>query len=190
MELSIDDFEEAPSFLNFYTFVMSLIVRDAVDFSEHNNKIINLTPSSSNFFSLGRDENMVPYIGIQKDMINWFFDLNWTEVSYLINKKESRIYLTSRDKEDDSINFVLGMKVKRKRMIVLHDEKTEDLNKSFCNLKVIKAERNGDSKVSFNNIISELPIYKIKSEKELMDESLGDNLNKNNIKLMFLNNKK
>lgn len=191
MELNTDDFEKAPAFLNFYTFINAMIVRNGVEFSEHNNKIINLTASSSNFFSLGRDQEMDPFIGVQEDMINWFFDLNWTEVSYLITKKESRIYLTSRDEDDQSINFILGIKVKRKRIIVLHDEKTEDLESSFCNLKVIKIEKNGDTMTSFNNIISELPIIKIKSEEELLSkEEDAKNINKENIKLMFLNNKK
>lgn len=188
MDITVEEFEKAPDYLNFYIFVNAMLMKGNAEFSEHNNKIINLNTSASNFFAIGRDQNMKPFIGVQEDMMDWFFSLDWAEIAYMINRQDVRIYLVSKD-EKNKINFILGIRVKRKRIVVLHDEKNEDIEKSFCNMKVIKEDENGDMLMSYNNLISNLGMRKIKKLDELIDEQIDDKIDSEKMKLMFVKNK-
>jgi hypothetical protein len=155
----------APGVLMFFTFINTLIYEGKAKFSDKYNKAVLLDSDSSNYFILGRDNKMSPYIGVQEEMVPWFFDLKWNYVAVCPN--ERYIYLVSEEKLET--RFVLGLKPRLKRMITIFDpkkEKTEDL---FLSLKVYKMLKK-EIAVSNDSAISGLKIKYISS----LDDILGD----------------
>tara|TARA_B100002019_G_C21024436_1_gene476481 strand:+ start:80 stop:631 length:552 start_codon:yes stop_codon:yes gene_type:complete len=145
----MQDFERAPNYLHFLIFIQALILNGKAKYGKYNNKIIELGQDASNYFVAGRDEGQVPFIGIQES-ISWMIDLEWTRVCIAVKSEEPRIYMVSENEEGE-INFVLGMKIKKKRMIVLFDSKNESLENAECNIKLVRRTKKG-VEASFNNM--------------------------------------
>ena len=155
----MQDFEKAPNFLYFWIFIQSLVLNSKANYGKYNNKIIELGQDASNYFATGRDEGQVPFIGIQESM-SWMIDLEWTRVCIAVKEEEPRIYMVSENEEGD-INFILGLKIKKKRMIVFFDSKNESIEKAECNIKIVRKTKKR-LEASFNNMNDS----QIKKEKE------------------------
>lgn len=171
MEIDFEKFEKAPDYLAMFLFIQLQVQAGKAKFGEKNNKVIELEHDASNYFAMGRDENQKPFIGVQESMNPWFFNIDWSEVALAINDKYSKLYLIARDKEDNII-LALGLKVKQKRLIVIFDPVTEDIESVYCNIKVVvRGEDKKEILTSYNNMISGLKVNLISDIYDVVEES-------------------
>lgn len=151
----------------FHIYLNRLIENGDASFANENNKIIHFNHHASNYFTLGRDENMKPFIGVQEDMMPWFFKPDWSEVNLMFNEKSAYIYLISKAK-NGNLNFTIGLKVQPKKMAVMYDAKRENINNSVCALKAIRFTENGEIQVYHNSIITGLKMKLINSVEDIV----------------------
>lgn len=148
-ELNHNEILRSPGIVMFLTFISSLLGDGKATFSDGSNQIILLNNESSNYFLLGRDDKITPFIGVQESMIPWFLEMPWKEVA--LCPKEKYIYLIA--KENNIPVFVLGLKPRAKRMITLVDPKFEKVENIIINIKIFKILKN-ELAVSHNNALS------------------------------------
>tara|TARA_B100002019_G_scaffold291239_1_gene310827 strand:+ start:216 stop:794 length:579 start_codon:yes stop_codon:yes gene_type:complete len=192
MDIDFEKFGKAQDYLMFFIHLNGLIESGAATFDESNNKVINLSYDATNIFAFGRDENMRPFIAVQESFLPWFFNLDWSEINILVEGNRAFIYLISKA-ENGEINFAYGLRVKPKRLVVLFDRKRENLEDTFCSLKVGKiGEVKGEILTSFNNPVSNLKIKLINSVGDMIapneeEEKYNPNLDPNS--MTFVKNK-
>jgi hypothetical protein len=171
-ELNPKDVLRTPSQLKYFIFINTLVYEKKASFSDFNQKAVLLNGDSSNYFLLGRDNKMVPFIAVQDGMTPWFFELTWRRLC--ICYKEKYVYLVGEEKEgDDSknhrISYILGLKPRFKRMITLYDPDNENIENMFLNLKLFQINKK-EIAVSKSNPISNIKIEVINSLSDIVEK--------------------
>jgi hypothetical protein len=169
---------KAPGVLMFFIFINTLISEKKAIFSENSNKVITLNTEASNYFILGRDDKMIPFIGIQEDMVPWFLEMPWERIA--LCPKDKHIYLIAE--EHGEVQFILGLKPRAKRMITLFDPKKEKIEDAYLNLKIFKmikkdiavSHNNGTENLNISIINNVNDIIKKDSDKETFKEDKND----------------
>lgn len=162
-EITHYDLKKAPSSIVFFTFMNVLLKNGRASISKKSKNTYLLNSKVSNYFLVGRDELLNPFIGIQESMLPWFPEMSWTEVA--VSFQKGYAYLVSRD-ELGNILFKLGLKIRRKRLISLIDEKNKDEYK-YLNIKVFKNLLDGEVAISHKNIKKDLKVYVIKDIEDI-----------------------
>lgn len=129
----------------FFTWLNNLIVKDQLKIDEENSNILVLEPYPSTWFCIGREENSkVPFIGIQENMIPWFFETNWSRA--IVDDENGYLYLTCAENSEEA-DFTLGIKTRNKRLQVFKQGKTAEEDKHL-EFRVIKVRPNNELEIS------------------------------------------
>lgn len=109
----------ATSKIMFFYFINDLINKNKAEINKENNNIINLDHGSSNWFVIGRaadkEELNNPFIGVQEDMIPWFFEMEWKRA--VIDFERGHLYLSCAEIAEDS-DFTIRLTVRKNRLNV------------------------------------------------------------------------
>ena len=132
-EVTHQDIKNTPGQIVFLTYINILLKEKKATLLKDTNNIYLLNSESSNSFITGRDQSLNPFIGIQENMLPWFPEMNWSEVA--VSYKKGYAYFIAREDESNNILFVLGLKVRRKRLISLVDPKNKNIGQNL-NIKV------------------------------------------------------
>lgn len=164
-ELSPKDIIKAPGQLMYFTFIKVALFKKEAKYSEINRKVILLNSEASNYFLLGRDNKMIPFIAVQEKMIPWFFEIQWVRVC--VSFKDNYLYLINE--ENGIIKHVLGLKSRKKRLLAIIDPTTESKTESYLSLKVFKIQ-NKNVAVSKSNILEGVNITVIKDINDIIEK--------------------
>jgi hypothetical protein len=155
----------APRELMFNIFINTLVLDNHVKFYEKSSKVLLLDNFASNYFVLGRDEKMIPFIGVQESMVPWFYEMPWRKIAICPN--ERYVYLVAE--EEGELRFIFGMKPRAKRMIALFDPKKEKIDKQVASMKIFKMIKKKLA-VSEISTVENIPVIMINSVDELIVE--------------------
>lgn len=129
----------------FFTWLNNLVIKKQLKIDEDNSNILILEPYPSTWFCIGREESTkVPFIGIQENMIPWFFETNW--VRAIVDEVNGYLYLTCAETSDES-DFTLAIRTRTKRLKVFTHGKTAEEEK-YLEFRVIKVRPNNEVEVS------------------------------------------
>jgi hypothetical protein len=129
----------------FFTWLNNLMVRNQLKIDEENANILVLEPYPSTWFCIGREESTkIPFIGIQENMIPWFFETNWSRA--VVDEQNGYLYLTCAESKDDS-DFTLAIRTRSKRLKVFTHGKSEE-DEKYLEFRVIKVRPNNEVEIS------------------------------------------
>lgn len=160
--ISHEDVLSAPGISMFMTFLITLITDGKATYSPKSNKVVLLNSDASNYFTMGRDKENKPYIGLQESMVPWFLDVPWDEV--VLSAHEKYLYLVAKSEGEPII--VLGLKPRKKRMLAINVpdfEKVEDTRVSFKLFKII------DKEIAVSNEKAQKKELSVRWEKTIFD---------------------
>jgi len=180
-QVTHQELKSTPALLMLISFINVLLKKNkAINIEGHKKRYL-MDSDSSNIFIFGRDQGLNPFIGVQEDMIPWFPEILWSEIA--VSFENGYAYLISREK-DGTIKSLLGLKVRRKRLIALIDKKSYK-HGSNLNIKVFKILANKEVAISHKNIVLKNNI-KITLIRDIQDIQEVDNItspsNNNSIK--------
>lgn len=129
----------------FFTWLNNLIVKKQLKIDKDNSNILILEPYPSTWFCIGREEtSRIPFIGIQENMIPWFFETNWSRA--IVDDVNGYLYLTCAENREES-DFTLAIRTRIKRLKVFTHGKTAEEEK-YLEFRVIKVRPNNEVEVS------------------------------------------
>ena len=169
-EVTHQDIKNTPGQLIFLSFINILLRDQRATVSKYSNKVFLLNSEASNYFITGRDQKLKPFIGIQENMLPWFPEMPWAEIA--ISYKKGFAYLISKE-EDGSVMFVLGLKIRRKRMISIIDPKNKKMSDSL-NIKVFKILEDKEVAISHKNIKNNINISIINDIEDILEKDFNN----------------
>ena len=133
-------------------------------------KVFYLDTEASSYFTLGRDVEGNPFIGVPQKLCPFFTQIDWLGVT--IYPDAGYVFLEARDVQTHVLHMALGIKVRRKRLSALHVEGREDISKQRCNIRVFQQDPNSpdDFLCADQNEISNLSMRVIKSIDDMGSE--------------------
>lgn len=132
-----------PGRLMFFIWLNNLFHKKLASFDSENGNIINLSPLSSSWFSIGKNfEDNQSFIGIQDRMLPWFFEINWEKA--IISPNKGKLYLSCSKNNSD---IAIAINVRKKRLNVFWNKKSKTNNLKL-DFRIIKVMNNGNIEVS------------------------------------------
>lgn len=129
----------------FFTWLNNLMVKNQLKIDEDNANILVLEPYPSTWFCIGREESTkISFIGIQENMIPWFFETNWSRA--VVDEENGYLYLTCAESRDDS-DFTLAIRTRTKRLKIFTQGKNAEEEK-YLEFRVIKVRPNSEVEIS------------------------------------------
>lgn len=129
----------------FFTWLNNLMVKNQLKIDEDNANILVLEPYPSTWFCIGREESTkIPFIGIQENMIPWFFETNWSRA--VVDEENGYLYLTCAESRDDA-DFTLAIRTRTKRLKIFTQGKNAEEEK-YLEFRVIKVRPNSEVEIS------------------------------------------
>lgn len=120
--------------------VNKLIFSHKMYLSSENKRVVLLDSSMSAYFSIGRDVNSEPYIGIPEELLPWFADLSWSE--FAIDRKNGYVYLVCRALDTKEMLFAVGIRIRTKRIAAFQTAQEERAVGRVVNMKKVVVESN------------------------------------------------
>lgn len=120
--------------IHFLLFLTRLAEEGHLSMDERFPKVFYLDNQASSFFTLGRDVEGTPFIGIPQRLCPFFTQVDWLGVTLF--PEAGYVFLEARDVQTYALNMALGIKVRRKRLNVLTVEGKEDVSRQRCNMRV------------------------------------------------------
>jgi hypothetical protein len=176
-EVTHQDIKNTPGQLMFTTFINILLREQKATEIENKKNMYVLNSDSSNSFITGRDQSLNPFIGIQEDMLPWFPEMSWTEIA--VSYKKGYAYLISREEEGE-VKVVLGLKIRRKRLIAIIDPKNRDVGKSL-NIKIFKILEDKEVAISHKNLKNNIKISIINDVEDILTRDTNKHVENNTI---------
>ena len=129
----------------FFTWLNNLMVKNQLKIDEDDANILVLEPYPSTWFCIGREESTkISFIGIQENMIPWFFETNWSRA--VVDEENGYLYLTCAESRDDS-DFTLAIRTRTKRLKIFTQGKNAEEEK-YLEFRVIKVRPNSEVEIS------------------------------------------
>jgi len=129
----------------FFTWLNNLLIKKQMKIDPDNSNILILEPYPSTWFCIGREETTkVPFIGIQENMIPWFFETNWSRA--VVDEENGYLYLTCAETKEES-DLTLAIRTRVKRLKVFTHGKTREEEK-YLEFRVIKVRPLGEVEIS------------------------------------------
>lgn len=156
----------------FFIWLNNLFLKKQAKFDEENSNIINLSPYSSTWFCIGREEDSkISFIGIQENMIPWFFETPWTRA--VVDEEGGNLYLTCADNDREE-DLTIAIKTRKTRLKVFTHQKdpNEDM---YLDFRVIKVRANNEVEVS-EKVYKRCKLELFKSKKDIVMPSPEDML--------------
>jgi hypothetical protein len=162
--------KQKPETLMFLSFLSVIASEKKAKISELSNKVLLMNAEISNLFICGKDEQNEPFIGIENSFIPWFSDIPWTEVA--ISYKRGYVYFVATE-ENGNIIMSIGLKIRRKRMLVLVDPTTHKKTDTM-NFKVFKASDDHEILLSSKNLKNNIVINIVNDIDDIIDREFSD----------------
>ena len=141
-----------------------------MSFYEGNPKIYLMSPLASCHFTVGRDVNHEPFLGVPLDYTPFFLQMDWIEAS--IHRESGYLFLEARNPKAQVLNFAFGLKMRKARLDMICVEGKEDINELSLNMKVFEQSKDNPEDVIFpdeNDLIG-LPLKELDSISDLSNE--------------------
>lgn len=154
----------------FFIWLNNLFLKKYAKFDKDNSNIIVLEPYPSTWFCIGREENSKnSFIGIQENMIPWFFETQW--VRAIVDEQAGFLYLTCAESNNEE-DLTLAIRVRKNRLKVFTHGRTEsdEINLEF---RIIKVRPNSEVEVS-DKVYKRCPLEFFKSKNEIVMPSADD----------------
>jgi len=154
----------------FFIWLNNLFLKKYAKFDKDNSNIIVLEPYPSTWFCIGREENSKnSFIGIQENMIPWFFETQWLRA--IVDEEAGFLYLTCAESGSEE-DLTLAIRVRKKRLQVFIHGRTEgdDMNLEF---RIIKVRPNSEVEVS-DKVYKRCPLEFFRSKNEIVMPSADD----------------
>lgn len=154
----------------FFIWLNNLFLKKYAKFDKDNSNIIVLEPYPSTWFCIGREENSKnSFIGIQENMIPWFFETQWLRA--IVDEEAGFLYLTCAESGSEE-DLTLAIRVRKKRLQVFTHGRTEgdDMNLEF---RIIKVRPNSEVEVS-DKVYKRCPLEFFRSKNEIVMPSADD----------------
>lgn len=133
-------------------------------------KVFYLGTQASGCFTLGRDVEGVPLIGVPQRLCPFFTQVDWLGVT--LYPEAGYVFLEARDIQTHALNIALGIKARRKRLSTLYVAGEEDISRQRCNMRVFLQDANNPDDVicADQNEISNLSMRVIHSIADMGSE--------------------
>lgn len=148
----------------FFTWLNNLFLKKHASFDKENSNIINLSSYASTWFCIGREEvSKTPFIGIQENMIPWFFETNWNRA--LVDEENGYLYLTCAETSQEE-DLTIGIKTRKTRLKVFTHEKS-DQEEHYIDFRVIKVRPNNEVEIS-EKVYKKCKLERIYSKRDVV----------------------
>lgn len=154
----------------FFIWLNNLFLKKYAKFDKDNSNIIVLEPYPSTWFCIGREENSKnSFIGIQENMIPWFFETQW--VRAVVDDEAGFLYLTCAESGSEE-DLTLAIRVRKNRLKVFTHGRSEgdEINLEF---RIIKVRPNSEVEVS-DKVYKRCPLEFFRSKHEIVMPSADD----------------
>lgn len=154
----------------FFIWLNNLFLKKYAKFDKDNSNIIVLEPYPSTWFCIGREENSKnSFIGIQENMIPWFFETQW--VRAIVDDEAGFLYLTCAESGSEE-DLTLAIRVRKNRLKVFTHGRSEgdEINLEF---RIIKVRPNSEVEVS-DKVYKRCPLEFFRSKYEIVMPSADD----------------
>lgn len=129
----------------FFIWLNNLFIKKQASFDEENSNIINLSPYVSTWFCIGKEEESnISFIGIQENMIPWFFEAQWNRA--IVDEENGNLYLTCAENSQEE-DLTIAIKTRKIRLKVFTHNRQEN-EEMYLDFRVIKVRPNNDVEVS------------------------------------------
>lgn len=129
----------------FFIWLNNLFMKKQATFDEDNSNIINLSPYVSTWFCIGKEEESnISFIGIQENMIPWFFEAQWNRA--IVDEENGNLYLTCAENAQEE-DLTISIKTRKIRLKVFTHNRQEN-EEMYLDFRVIKVRPNNDVEVS------------------------------------------
>lgn len=146
---------KSPGKIMFITWLNNMLVKKQAELDKVNKNIITLSSYASTWFCVGQEETeREPFIGIQGNMIPWFFEMEWKRAIIIPEKGE--LYLTCAEDSSES-NLTLCLKVRKKRLQLLLDTRADDDDRTI-DFRVFKIDRSTQELEISTKVFKRLPL--------------------------------
>lgn len=154
----------------FFIWLNNLFTKKYATFDKENSNIIVLEPYPSTWFCIGREENSkVPFIGIQENMIPWFFETPW--VRAIVDEEGGYLYLTCAENSNEE-DMTLAIRTRSKRLKIFTHDKTNEEEK-VLEFRVIKVRPNNEVEIS-EKVYKRCSLYFFISKRDIVMPSADD----------------
>jgi hypothetical protein len=128
-------------------FLNRLVDSGHVKIDALNPKVYLMDSVVSHYFLCGRDVKGEPFLGVPSTMMPHFTEIDWIECS--ISRELGYFFLEAKDPKTQMLNFVLGIKIRRKRLDVFCVEGKEDVHSQRLNIKVFEQDKEDPTEIIF-----------------------------------------
>lgn len=147
---------KSPGKIMFITWLNNMFVKRQAELDSENKNIIKLSPYASTWFCVGQEETeREPFIGIQGNMIPWFFEMEWKRA--IIIEEKGELYLTCTN-DGSETNLTLCLKVRKKRLQLLLDTNVENEEDRTIDFRVFKIDKNTEELEISTKVFKRLPL--------------------------------
>ncbi len=153
----------------FFIWLNNLFVKKYAKFDSENSNIIVLEPYPSTWFCIGREENSKnPFIGIQENMIPWFFETPWDRA--IVDEEGGYLYLTCAETSQEE-DITLAIRTRSKRLKVFtHEYQESDTPLEF---RIIKVRPNSEVEIS-EKVYKRCKLEMFKTKRDIVMPSADD----------------
>lgn len=154
----------------FFIWLNNLFTTKQASFDKENSNIIVLKPYSSTWFCIGREETTkTSFIGIQENMIPWFFETQW--VRAVVDEEGGFLYLTCAQSSEEE-DLTLAIRTRKARLKVFTHDKTNEEDK-ILEFRIIKVRPNNEVEVS-EKVYKRCTLEFFTSKRDIVMPSVDD----------------
>jgi len=154
----------------FFIWLNNLFLKKQAKFDKDNSNIIVLEPYPSTWFCIGREETTkTSFIGIQENMIPWFFETQW--VRAIVDEAGGYLYLTCANSNEEE-DLTLAIRTRKARLKVFTHNKTDE-DEKVLEFRIIKIRPNNEVEVS-DKVYKRCTLEFFKSKKDIVMPSADD----------------